>query len=209
MWRGFLDFLVPPQCVLCRKTGGWFCENHSRLLRLKTRKRQITENLVVWSEFDYRDAAVKAALLQYKFRGNKEILLPMLQPSFCRETQIFLKDAVLVPIPLHWSKRIERGFSQTDLIAQSLSTEFNLPIVRGLKKIKRTKSQSQLNRSYRLMNLNGAFLWNEKHKIPKKICLVDDVFTTGATLIEAAKVLRALGGENICAWTLAAQSELK
>jgi predicted amidophosphoribosyltransferase len=103
-------------------------------------------------------------------------------------------DWLLCAVPLHKSKLKQRGFNQSAEIAKHLSKSLNIPFsANALIKTKKTLPQTTLNKEKRLKNVTGAFVINPQKKdqiAGKKILLVDDVFTTGATMEECAKLLK-------------------
>ncbi len=117
----------------------------------------------------------------------------------------FGKEALVVPVPLHWQKVMKRGFNVPDIIAKAIGDEYNLTLSTGvLKRIRKTSTQTKLTKSERRRNVAGAFAVNSSSKrllVDKDILLVDDVCTTGATLTEAAKVLKMAGCDQV--WCLA------
>jgi len=110
---------------------------------------------------------------------------------------------VVVPIPLHRSKIKERGFNQAELLAVNVGQLLNLKIDgQNLKRIRQTRPQFGLSRCERRQNLKGAFAANKK-LAGKKVILVDDVLTSGATLYECALAVDRAGGAVVGAITLA------
>jgi competence protein ComFC len=105
----------------------------------------------------------------------------------------------LVPVPLHRSRQIERQFNQAEEIARSIALETGLPVWRLLKRVRRTETQTRLSRKQRMENLRGAFALGMPFPeiLPPGFLLVDDVFTTGSTVDECAKVLRKAGAGRI------------
>lgn len=117
----------------------------------------------------------------------------------------FLEDAILVPVPLHRSKLKKRGFNQSLLIARCLAKEARgARVVELLKRVKSTKSQTYLGRSERTKNVKNAFALSSKTAINESLryIIIDDVFTTGATLNACARVLKKNGASNINVLTL-------
>lgn len=87
---------------------------------------------------------------------------------------------IVVPVPMHWLKRWQRGYNQTQLLAQ----QFPQPVWPALKKVRSTHSQAGLNRQQRQHNLTGSFQvvpWLQAELIGKRVLLIDDVYSTGAT----------------------------
>ena len=110
------------------------------------------------------------------------------------------KDYSLAFVPLTKKRLIERGFNQSEVLAQELTKNLKLKIFSGLVKIKETEDQAKIDFEKRLNNLKDAF--KVKSPPPEKIILVDDVKTTGTTLKECAKVLKKSGTKEIIALTI-------
>lgn len=112
-----------------------------------------------------------------------------------------LQQWLLVPVPLHYTRQLKRGFNQSWELCRRLSSLTGIPAAQVLSRTSRTSSQAQLHRKKRLQNLKGAFtvrprrFW--RHTPPLKgrsILLVDDILTTGATAHECAKILKQCAG---------------
>jgi len=124
-----------------------------------------------------------------------------LQPLFARG------PVLIVPVPLHSRKRRQRGFNQAELVARAAvkrqpSGRFELSPV--LHRIRETQSQIGLSRHDRRENLRGAFALTTPEVIrDREVLLVDDVFTTGTTVSECARVLRRSGAAKVYVATVA------
>ncbi len=111
---------------------------------------------------------------------------------------------VVLPVPLHWRRRLTRGYNQAELLARPLADALGLPLVRGLARRRSTRPQSRLEREARARNPAGVFaprraaLWRGR-----RVLLVDDVVTTGATLNAAAQTLLEAGARDVVALTAA------
>jgi ComF family protein len=110
-----------------------------------------------------------------------------------------IENFIIVPVPLHRSKERQRGFNQSKLLAKNIAEHLNLKMLDALKRVKNTKQQAQCkNNEQRIKNVEDCF----KIKNPetaelikhKNILLIDDVFTTGATMNEAVRILK----QNSC-----------
>jgi competence protein ComFC len=114
----------------------------------------------------------------------------------------------LVPVPLHRSRQRERYFNQADEICRAIAEETGLEVQRLLKRVRKTETQTRLNRKQRMENLKGAFAvrrpWGREMKMPDTpgVILVDDVFTTGSTVDACAKVLKKVGVERVAVLTV-------
>lgn len=112
------------------------------------------------------------------------------------------KDFVVVSIPVSRQKEKLRGFNQADVISKVFARRFDIPIENSiLTRVKDKHAQHDLSRFERFINIKGSFLSNEKTK-GKKIVLVDDICTTGATFLEASKVLFENGASDVKCFSL-------
>lgn len=112
-------------------------------------------------------------------------------------------DAI-VPVPLHPTRQRERGFNQAALIAEALRAQTAIPIKPVLERIRYTTTQTALDRSERMENLHNAFRLRKNADVRGlRVLLIDDVLTTGSTLSECARVLKAAGALSVYAATAA------
>lgn len=114
------------------------------------------------------------------------------------------KTIYLVPIPLHAKRSRERGYNHAKLLAEGLSKNLKLKLAEVLQRTKNTKSQFGLNLKDRKENLSNAFILNAQYEILNtNVFLVDDILTTGSTLLEAARILKRHGAKKVWGLTLA------
>jgi competence protein ComFC len=112
-------------------------------------------------------------------------------------------DAV-VPVPLHWRRRWRRGFNQSELLARAIARRCGLPVVKALKRVRYTPTQTGLSNTGRRKNVVAAFAAVRRHPVSgRRILLVDDVMTTGSTAAACATVLRRAGATRITLLTVA------
>ncbi|MEW6606332.1 MAG: ComF family protein [bacterium] len=110
----------------------------------------------------------------------------------------------IIPVPLHRKRFRVRGFNQAQLLAFHIGRYFNLPLNLDLKRIRFTTPQMNLEREQRIQNIKGAFAVKNQNIITNKhLLLVDDIFTTGATVNECSKVLMKAGAKQVFVLTLA------
>jgi ComF family protein len=147
---------------------------------------------------------VDAALMALKFRR-----LEYLGGHFGRRLVDLLGPGldgceVVVPVPLHWTRFVSRGYNQAAAVARPLAGDLGLPTVRALRRRRPTPAQSRLDRDARRKNLRRAFAARRVAAIlGRHVLLVDDVVTTGATLEAAARCLRRAGAAAVTAVTVA------
>jgi competence protein ComFC len=123
----------------------------------------------------------------------------------CLDQAPFTADVIL-PVPLHRSRRRQRGFNQAELLAEQLHRPVNPHILR---RRKNTKTQTGLTRPQRAANLGGAFEVRGPGKPPASVIVVDDVYTTGSTLNEISKTLKRAGVQRVEVLTLARVPEVQ
>lgn len=112
-----------------------------------------------------------------------------------------LPDA-LVPVPLHWKRRFQRGFNQSVEIARPVSHRFQIPIDPGLVQRRvQTTPQVGLKPAQRRKNLRRAFR-SKSTQAPASVAIIDDVVTSGSTVREVARCLRGAGVQSICVWAV-------
>lgn len=224
--ENLLDALFPPKCLFCRENiGAVFCleclkkctmlENNIYFVYLKSTSmrlrdanppmKDLNNKLEVFSPFDY-DGDVRQCIKYSKYGARQFSALKTLSVLGINYTFNLNKkyeDFVAVPIPLNKRKFRSRGFNQAEVIAKVLADKFKLPLSdKILLRTKETETQFKFNREQRYENMENAFgICNENAK-GKKILLVDDICTSGATLAEASSVLYKGGAEEVRAFTL-------
>jgi ComF family protein len=174
------------ECANCRETRLWF--SHARSVVVANQLM-----LEIIHRYKY-----SRALWFEPFLGN--LFANAGGPALRNQSW----DAIL-PVPLHPAKRREREFNQAERLARHLGKAAGLPMeARALRRVKPTETQTRLNRAARADNVREAFQVAQPALVKgKRLVLVDDVFTTGATTNECARALHRAGAGAICVWTLA------
>lgn len=105
---------------------------------------------------------------------------------------------VILPVPIHWRKRGRRGFNQSELLAEELGKMLNIPVRKDLLRCRRmTAAQKTLGRKERQQNLRGSFVPNGPIQGLRRVLIVDDIYTTGSTMDEIARVLKKAGVDEV------------
>lgn len=157
---------------------------------------------------DYgKNEAVRALIHNLKFNFLEAAAEPLglLLAQYAAELNIFKEPRLIIPIPLSKQRRRERGFNQAELLARSLSKRFGAPLVTPLERLKNSPPQSGAqNAKARAVNVAGCFSVSDPAAVlGKRVVLVDDVTTSGATFLEAARALKNAGVKNILALAVA------
>ena len=224
----FLTFIFPDTCIVCRKSMRKTnfvcrkCEHKidyiSPLFKCRTclfpvppgsasqcgiclREKPHYSRLISCVKYK---GAIKNSLQLYKFheRSDLHIGFSKLACNILERSDVFFDAVVCVPISKKTMK--ERGYNQSALIAKKIAEYFDVPFYEDLiVKVKETKRQSELKLKERAKNVKGAFGTNTPERIKNSnVLLVDDIFTTGATMREAAKTISDYT-DDIIAFTIA------
>jgi ComF family protein len=152
------------------------------------------------------DGDLREAVLSTKSAHQEPLAVALVELLWkLRSDELIAQRAdVIVPMPMHWIRRLERGANTPEVLAERLARRLALPVCPMLKRRRHTVPQGSLARSARLTNLRQAFRLRSDYDCRgARVLLVDDVLTTGATCSEAAKVLLREGAENVSVAVLA------
>jgi ComF family protein len=215
--RGILGFIYPPRCQICAKvldmlSGEMLCETCHSSIRLNDLpvhngcKTDTCHYDAFYSVCLY-EGAIKECMHDFKYNGRftAEKLFKKLMIEFAEKYIDIRRFDWLIPVPLHRVKQRQRTFNQSAILGACLSKRFRLPMLNGnLCRIRQGKPQMMLPKSKRLKEIKDSF--RIKNTIPLKartVLLVDDVFTTGATVNECSKVIKEAGARSVEVFTLA------
>jgi len=201
-----LDLLYPKFCFNCGREGSYLCEDcKSTLEILQSHQKYIFKNLKdLYFALPYQKSLIKNLIQQFKYQPFIKELARNLSSLIITHFQLLdnkpnFFDYTLIPIPLEKKKLKWRGFNQAEEIGKELSKFLKISLLNNvLAKIKETPPQVELSDEERKENIKGAFaVRNEELIKNKKILLVDDVYTTGSTMEECARVLKTAGAKEI------------
>lgn len=225
-----LDILFPPLCFACEKNlapeeksrnvcaaclasialfDTFFCSVCGARLPGNAKFCHPAALYMFGSATSYRNEAVQKLIWRLKYEKLKTAAAP-LSELLCRYLNALdfsFVNFTVVPVPLHPERLEERGFNQAELLATAVAATLDIPLVANvLRRVKATLAQAKMrDRKERAANLLGAFAVapNNTTLRGKNIVLVDDVFTTGATIGEAVKTLKSAGAKIVIALTVA------
>ena len=201
-----LELFFPKFCFGCQKEGNYLCPDCKSTLEI-SRSHEIcsSQNLKdLYCALDYRNPLLKNLIQKFKYEPFVKELSPTLSSLIIEHLQLLdnkpsFKDFTIIPVPLEKRKLKGRGFNQAEEISKELSSFLAIPLIPNcLIKTKETIPQVELTTETRKENIKGTFSYQHPELVKeKKILLVDDVYTTGSTMEEAARVLREAGAKEI------------
>lgn len=225
MTKELLDFFFPRSCALCGKRLSLqeqhiclSCYIHLPRTMFHTTEHSPLEKLfwgrlpiVRAASFFHYSESTKEILLQLKYKDNPHIGEYMAS-QYAKEivdSHFFDDIDVIVPIPLHWLRRIKRGYNQSEHIAKGISRVTGIPIcTKAVKRNRNNKSQTRVMRHQRHDNVEDIFTLTRPEMLADKhILIVDDVTTTGSTINACAQEIAKAPNTRISVLTLAFASQ--
>jgi len=222
-----INLIFPKICVGCQREGTYLCEDCFSLVEVnpfcyclcekpqriidrgKCKKCQNKFLSGLFSATSWEQKILKKAIHRFKYAPYiKELSLPLAYLIILHFQMIeksIPADSLLMPVPLSPRKKRERGFNQAEELAKVLAKAWKVPLVSDkLVKIKTTTPQEELKKEERIKNIKGVFSLKDGIDLRgKKIFLIDDVYTTGVTLEECARVLKQAGAKEVWGITIA------
>lgn len=204
-----LDILFPKKCIGCKKYDEVLCAKclQTHLSPTLTMMPESFPMRKIFSLGAYGNPFWKRTIESFKFDGIQEIAKPLgsLFAHYIHTLSLETHNTVLVPIPLHRKRILERGFNQSLLIAQEIAIHSHIPVHELLQKKIHTTPQSNQSHEKRFLHIQNAFLPTPQKNAPlvERILLIDDVYTTGATTFHASNLLKQQYGCEILVLTIA------
>ena len=149
---------------------------------------------------------VRQAVHALKYRGERRLVAPLAAALAERWARSAAGGDLLTWVPVHPSRRSERGFDQAELLARAMARRLGMPVCACLERKRRTAAQHALGQQERAGNVGGVFsvAGDARHEVLDRwIVVVDDVLTTGATLSGCAQALLTAGAKGVSAITVA------
>ena len=217
-WDGLLGLIYPRRavCMGCGSHAGfprdWLCESCRRELasRWVGAGQPPKGGLFDGAAYGYHYGGPVSGLVRnLKYRGVTR-LAPIMAKGMARACGFIEPTGadVVVPVPMHPKRQRQRGFNHAELLARDTAAILGLPVCLAVKRVRNTRQQARLSVRERLRNLDGALALAGDVR-GKRVLLVDDVCTTGATANACAQVLRDGGAKSVCllCFALAGENE--
>jgi ComF family protein len=198
-WASILP-ITPPFCDRCGDPLGGWRRTVDRLC-LCPRCRRVNRPIDRARTIGAYDGALRSIVHALKYDARRSLAKPLGRMMRLHGGELLDGAACVVPVPLHASRRRQRGFNQ----AADLAAQLGLPVVHALERARRTRTQTELPAAQRHRNVRGAFVPTRRCRAlaGATVVLVDDVTTTGATLDACARTLQAAGVGEVRALTAA------
>ncbi|MCI8342362.1 MAG: ComF family protein [Firmicutes bacterium] len=215
-----IDMIYPPRCVVCQEIimpGNYLCDacikHNSKNTGIYVKNINNSKSIITgyitcaFAVYDYK--FVKKSIKSFKFDGYKfygegfsKIMFETAQKNF---PNIFSDSDIIIPVPIHKKRFKKRGFNQSVIMGRGIARLAGIEFSeKALIRKTNTIPQSGLSIEERLKNIKNAFEIGNCDIKGKNILLIDDIFTTGATLNECAKVLKENGAKEILCYTFSA-----
>lgn len=186
--------VAPPICFSCKEfiiERSILCKDcDGQLVLIAPKLVQVTSayNLSIHAICKYDDPLKRMIIAKHY---SDHIMFDALADLIWNKTVLkHLSVDCFVPIPLHWTRKVKRGFNQAEILAKRLGSHYQAPIYDMISRVKKTKYQAQLEKTERKDNVSNAFVVKDGFDIAgKHIMLVDDLCTTASTAVQVAKVL--------------------
>jgi ComF family protein len=221
--NALLDLVLPPRCAGCGQTGSLWCANCNSGVQVILapvcsccgRPLRLSEVLCPQCRHSPREidgirsavifeGPLRQAIHHLKYSGRSSLDKPLGSFLSARWRAGPLPADLITPVPLHATRWRERGYNQSTLLARQLSRASGLPLIEeALTRIRATAPQITLNAAEREANVSGAFEARADLVRGRRVLLVDDVCTTGATLAAGSHALKQAGALSVWALTLA------
>ncbi len=210
MLEYILELIYPTKCGFCDKIckDGICkkCEIDLKKYEINLLLRNKDYNFKSMHIFRYEEE-IRKKIIDYKF-NNKAYLYKTFAKIILKNKKVcgFLKSYdIIIPVPIHKKRKLERGYNQTELIAREIAKNSHLKLEKSvLYKAKNVISQSVLTKDKRKQNVKNAFGTKNIEKITNKNVLIfDDIYTTGSTALECVKMLNKYNAQKIGVFTIA------
>ena len=187
-----------PRCMKCGKYVGQ--EEQEYCYDCSGTDTYFEKGFSLW----HYDTVLKHSIAQFKYHNRKEYALfygTEFVKEFKEQIEALEIDAI-IPVPIHWTRHVQRGYNQAEEVANIIGRALNIPVVDDLLiRSRKTVAQKQLDDKQRQKNLENAFELSKKWKNISgnlnRVMIIDDIYTTGCTISACAKVLKEFGIQQV------------
>jgi ComF family protein len=197
------DVVLAPRCAGCGEPGSWFC------VSCRDQCEPVAhDGLLAIRAAGVHGGPLRTAIRRLKYGGEPGLaddLGALVALELATDLARGVRVDAVVPVPLHRSRAVSRGYDQAFLLAHAVTARAGLPLRPALHRIRGGRPQVELDRVARAANIRGAFVAEADSLLGLRVALVDDVATTGATLKDAASAARAAGARAVRAYVVAVE----
>lgn len=198
-----LNLIFPDRCAGCKSIGALLCLDCRAALQPYPTDN-VPDALDAVEVAHIFGGVLRPAIHELKYRKRRRMAAPLGELLVAHLRAHPLPADVLLPVPLHEKRLSERGFNQSELLAQHVARASGLPVLtHDLVRVRATGQQAHLDARARRENMRDAFAWTGSTPPPARVLILDDVLTTGSTITACAHALRAAGAVEVRALALA------
>jgi len=210
LFKEALDLIFPPQCASCGRVDYVWCPRcETDLINVPiTPQGRYIEGIPVAST-GVHIGVLQDAVQALKYENLVDLRYPLADRLIWLLHKLHWDVELVVPVPLHKKRYKQRGYNQSQLLAELLAKEFNLQCTpNAIARYRDTPSQVGLSQQERLQNMQDAFVADETLVSGCSVLLIDDVCTTGATLVNCTQALQQAGAYQVFGLTVTGSSKV-
>ena len=202
IWKTIQNIIFPIECISCKKADTLICYHCLSTVHTRFNNSKLESGLEVYAAYGFAIPLIRKLITRAKYYCTPIIFEELTLHAISTLAPIFSlhkkQNIILIPVPLHFMRLQKRGFNQSQIIAETLSNTFlNTEVLQLVKRIKNTPQQAKLNKANRIKNIEKSFqietkLFTEtllQNLSEYKFMIVDDVISTGSTVLEVEKLL--------------------
>lgn len=205
MLLDILEILFPVECVNCGFLGRPVCKDCFGQFQFEPHVREIGGLKVCASMYYEENSILEKLILPFKYNHQKEIFRFFVTNMINTMNLLYYPERlILVPVPLHKKRELERGYNQSEVLAKNIARKSGVKMFKVLERVKNTSQQAKsASKVERQKNMAGAFKVVGKFPKDSHLVLVDDIVTSGSTLMACRLALLEAGYLKVSALTLA------
>ena len=202
----FLDIFFPQFCLNCQKEGNYLCSDCQALLEISNEHQTFSNQFIddLYWVCNYNNFLIKKLIKRFKYEPFIKDINQTLASLIITHLQLIdqkpdFSHFSIIPVPLHKKRLKWRGFNQAEELAKEIALSLNIPLtLNNLIRLKNNSSQVNISAKKRKENVKNIFSCQKPEEIKdNKILLIDDVYTTGSTMEECARILKKNGAKEV------------